>query len=112
MTAPGEIPDETLHALVDQRLSARAEREVRLRLESDPRNAARVTAWQRQTEALNAAFAPIVSEPLPLSVLLKLRSMQPALRFDSVWLRRILVFGLGLACGLALGWAAHRGFGL
>ena len=112
MTTSGETPDETLHALVDQRLSARAEREVRLRLESDPRNAARATAWQRQTEALNAAFAPIANEPLPLSVLLKLRSMQPALRFESAWLRRIFVFGLGLVCGLALGWAAHRGLGV
>ena len=112
MIPPGELPDEILNALIDQRLSVRAERDVRQRLETDPRGSARVAIWQRQSEALSAAFAPIAHEPLPLSVLLKLQSMRPGLRLDSVLLRTILIFGFGLACGLMLGWVIYHRFGV
>jgi anti-sigma factor RsiW len=112
MTTPGEVPDETLNALVDQHLTAKAQREARLRLESDPRGAARAATWQRQSEALSAAFAPIANEPLPLAVLLKLQAMQPALRLNLTVLRNGSIFGLGLVCGLALGWVVFGSFGL
>ena len=46
-------------------------------LEKDPGGAARVAAWRRQSEALRAALSPIADEPLPLSIVLKVRACVP-----------------------------------
>ena len=104
----GAVPDETFNAFVDQRLSPKTERGVRLRLEADPQALARALAWQRHSEALGSVFAPIAHEPLPLSILLKLQASQPAWRPDPVLLRTVTVFCLGLVCGLVLAWLAYR----
>lgn len=113
MTAPTQLehlPDETFNALVDDRLSGKADREARQKLEADPQGLARSAAWRRQSEALSAAFSPIAHEPLPLSVLLKLQGSSPGWRIDAASVRTVAVFLLGMCCGLGLSWLAYRGF--
>ncbi|MGJ4854757.1 hypothetical protein AB4037_21130 [Labrys sp. KB_33_2] len=103
MTEPTRIPDRIFNALVDGRLSARVERETREALESDSQGSERAATWQRQSEALHAALAPIAREPLPLSMMLKLRNDKPvAWHRDSTLWTYIGIFAAGVAVGLAL----------
>jgi anti-sigma factor RsiW len=106
MTDPARIPDRVFNALVDGRLSPRVERETREALESDPQGNERAATWQRQSEALHAALAPIAREPLPLSMMLKLRNEKPEPwhRDTTLWLY-VGTFTAGLAMGLALDYA-------
>jgi len=102
MSEPVHIPDRIFNALVDDRLSPRVERETRLALESDPQSNERAAAWQRQSEALHAALAPIAQEPLPLSMMLKLRnSAPPAWHRDPTFWLYLVTFAAGIAAGLA-----------
>ena len=76
------------------------------RLETDPQGNERAATWQRQSEALHAALAPIAREPLPLSMMLKLRNDKPAAwhRDTTLWLY-VGTFAAGVAVGLALVYA-------
>lgn len=103
MTEPTRIPDRIFNALVDGRLSARVERETREALEADSQGSERAATWQRQSEALHAALAPIAREPLPLSMMLKLRNDKPvAWHRDSTLWAYVGIFAAGVAVGLAL----------
>ncbi len=106
MSDPARIPDRVFNALIDGHLSPRIERETREALESDPQGSERAAAWQRQSEALHAALAPIARDPLPLSMMLKLRNDKPAAwhRDTSLWLY-LGTFAAGVAVGLALDYA-------
>ncbi|MDQ0391715.1 hypothetical protein [Labrys monachus] len=106
MSEPGQIPDRMFNALVDERLSPRVERETRLALEADPQTSERAAAWQRQSEALHAALAPIARESLPLSMMLKLRNNAPPEwhRDPTFWLY-LATFAAGIAVGLAIDFA-------
>jgi len=107
VTAP-RIPDATFNAYVDGRLNARAERETKAILDKDPAGSARAANWRRQAESLRAALNPVADEPLPLSILLKLRASTAKSRWHGAeWLIG-MAFALGLCCGVALGaWLAH-----
>ena len=64
-TDPGRAADERdLMALADGRIDADSERaaELRAHLAAHPEDAARVTAWQRQNEAIRAHYAPALAE--------------------------------------------------
>jgi anti-sigma factor RsiW len=106
MTEPPRIPDVTFNAYVDGRLNARAERETKAILEKDPAGAARAVMWRRQAETLRAAFNPVADEPLPLSILLKLRAATPNSRWRNTRWIAILAFVAGLFCGCVLTYAA------
>lgn len=106
MSEPARIPDRLFNALVDGRLSPRVERETREALEKDPQGSERASTWQRQSEALHAALAPIAREPLPLSMMLKLRDEKPApWHHDTTLWLYLGTFAAGLAVGLALDYA-------
>jgi anti-sigma factor RsiW len=106
MSEPARIPDRLFNALVDGRLSPRVERETREALEKDPQGSERASTWQRQSEALHAALAPIAREPLPLSMMLKLRDEKPApWHHDTTLWLYLATFAAGLAVGLALDYA-------
>lgn len=67
-TDPGRAADERdLMALADGRIDADSERaaELRAHLAAHPEDAARVTAWQRQNEAIRAHYAPALAEAVP-----------------------------------------------
>jgi anti-sigma factor RsiW len=104
MTSPGRIADTTFNAYVDGRLAGRAERDVALALEKDPAGAARAAAWRRQGEALRAAFGPIADEPLPLSIILKVRASSPEGRWSGSVGIASMAFTAGLAVGFVLAW--------
>jgi anti-sigma factor RsiW len=97
------LSDALFNGFVDGRLGARADREVSMTLESDKAGAGRAAAWRRQSEALRTAFAPIADEPLPLSLILKLRAAQP----HRAWSRTAIIglgsFLAGLVIGAAIG---------
>ncbi|WP_448951469.1 anti-sigma factor family protein [Labrys neptuniae] len=106
MNEPIRIPDRIFNALVDGRLSPRVERETREALETDSQGSERAATWQRQSEALHAALAPVAREPLPLSMMLKLRHDKPmAWHHDTTFWAYVGVFAAGLAVGLALDFA-------
>jgi anti-sigma factor RsiW len=72
-----------LHAYVDG-LPAEAERlEVEAWLAGHPDDAERVHAWIAQSQALHAAFDPVLNEPLPIKLVRATRRQRPAVR--SVW---------------------------
>jgi anti-sigma factor RsiW len=98
------IPDQIFNAYVDGRLGVKAERDVMHALEKDAAGAARVAVWRRQSEALRAALAPIADEPLPLSIMLKVRASGAEGSANPVVLGVLLGFLAGLVCGFALNW--------
>jgi anti-sigma factor RsiW len=106
MTTLSRISDAAFNAFVDGRLSGKAERDVVAALEGDPASAARAAAWRRHGDALRAAYGPLADEPLPLSMLLKLRASFP----DRPWTRTsslvAMAFAAGTVAGFILGWVA------
>jgi anti-sigma factor RsiW len=95
---PPRLTDQTLNAYLDGQLSARAERDVALALEKDAAAAARVAAWRRQGDALRAALTPIADEPLPLSLILKVRTSLPERNWRTAWM-----VGASFAGGMVIG---------
>jgi anti-sigma factor RsiW len=59
------ITEDDLHAVIDQALGPDRQVEVQDYLDAHPDVAVRVAAYVRQREALRAALAPVVKEPIP-----------------------------------------------
>lgn len=59
------ISETDLHAYVDGRLSAERQAEVEAFLASNPEEAERARAYQKQNEMLAALFDPVLGEPIP-----------------------------------------------
>lgn len=101
-----KVSDAAFNAFVDGHLTGKAERDVAAAMASDPSLAAKAAAWRRQSEALRAAFSPVAQEPLPLSLMLKLRTI----RSDHAWTRPSSLIGMafaaGTVAGFVLGWLA------
>jgi anti-sigma factor RsiW len=104
VTNPPRLTDQTLNAYVDGQLSGRAERDVALALEKDAAAAARVAAWRRQGDALRAALTPIADEPLPLSLILKVRASLPERHWRVGWVAGASFAG-GMVAGAVLLWS-------
>lgn len=98
------IPDQAFNAYVDGRLGVKAERDIKEALDKDPAGSARVASWRRQSEALRAALAPIADEPLPLSIVLKVRAAGRDTTANPVVIGVMLGFLAGLLCGFGLNW--------
>jgi anti-sigma factor RsiW len=96
------LSDALFNGFVDGRLGVRADREVSLALEADKAGATRAAAWRRQSEALRTAFAPIADEPLPLSLILKLRAAAPERHWNRTALVAVASFSAGLTIGAAV----------
>jgi len=98
------VSEAMLSAYVDGRTTGRQERELVQMLSHHPAEAARAALWRRQAEGLRATFGGIAEEPLPLSVLLKVRAVAPDPSRSPVVTGMICVFLAGLVLGLVCGW--------
>jgi len=106
------ISEDDLHAYVDGRLSSTRAHEVELYLQAYPDAAARVADYQAQREALRAAFAPRLAEPLPSALNLGRLIEARLARRRAPWRVAagvVLAFGLGGAGGWILGALPPRG---
>lgn len=107
MTSAGKISADDFHAYVDGALDEHAQGEVEAWLAGHPDDAARVTAWQRQSRDLHAIFDGVRDEALPAA-------MQAALDDDrrsagrAGWLRAAAAVVLFVAGGAA-GWGLRGG---
>lgn len=104
MTGAPRLPDEIFHAYVDGQLAPRAEREVLEVLHRDPAGTARAAAWRRHSDALRSAFEPIAEEPLPLSIILRVRATYGDRPWDPVALWVAAAFLGGVMTGFAAAW--------
>jgi anti-sigma factor RsiW len=62
------ITDDDLHSFFDNELDPSRRQSVLYRLAASPADAARIEDWRLQNEALRAAFADILTEPVPASL--------------------------------------------
>jgi anti-sigma factor RsiW len=92
------LPENDLHAYVDDQLPPERRRAVEAQLTQAPEEMARVAAYREQNAALHAAFDPVLDEPAPE------RLRHPALRRH----RTSYAVAAGwLIVGVAIGWVAH-----
>jgi anti-sigma factor RsiW len=103
MNTARPVTEDELHAFVDQRLDAARHSEVAAYLETHPEMATRVAHYERHRDALRAALAAIIEEPLPPS--LNFRHLLQARRFRwrASW-RFLAASVLLLMVGAAGGW--------
>jgi anti-sigma factor RsiW len=106
MSLSPKISDTAFNAFIDGRLTGKAERDMVTALEEDSAAAARATAWRRHGDSLRAAFDPIAEEPLPLSLLLKLRASYPERGWSRPSNMVAAAFAAGCVAGFFLGWVA------
>jgi anti-sigma factor RsiW len=101
MRETGKIDEWALHAYVDGELAADMQDEVEAYLRTDLEAAQRVEAWRRQNEALKAAFAGSLDEPVPPRIMAALRKRPVRVRF---WLSMAAAGLALLMLGGAGGW--------
>jgi anti-sigma factor RsiW len=104
------IPEDDLHAFVDEALCAGRRIEVAKYLARRPDVSRRVDAYRRQRKELRAAFAPVSEEPVPpelnLVRMMEVRRTSRAPRWPSA-AAAVLMLGIGAAGG----WSLHTQFG-
>ncbi len=108
MSAPSSPPpaDDTLHALVDGRLSDAERAQALAQLAGDPAAAATHAAWAAQREALRGLHADALGEPVP-PVLLAAAGQAGRAQAQAARWRRYGGMAAGVAVAFAAGWAAH-----
>ena len=113
-TPPPALPEATLHAYVDGRLSARERAAVQAALAQDPQAAATVAAWRAQRDQLQALHAPLLQQAVPAALLNAAAALQTQSdnaqrrwRWGAMAASLVLVFGLGWFANSAL----HPGAG-
>lgn len=102
---PDRVPDQMLNALVDGHLGVGMRREVERRLRDDAPARQRFEAWQKQAHLLQTAFEPLMTEPMPLSIMLAVRGGQAGADGEQSagrW-RAALPFFAGLVVGVIIG---------
>jgi hypothetical protein len=114
------ITEEDLHALVDGELDAPRHKRILTCLATAAADHAKVDAWRQQNILLQAAFAPVTHEPMPLGLSLapcvpraKVLATHPAmpLRPPKPGNRKPWVLlAVGLALGLGLGLSSGEAF--
>lgn len=97
------VHEADLHAYVDDRLSAEERARVEAHLVLHPEDAARVAAWQRQTEALRAHVAEAADTPVPAAMAALFVRPQPGVVLLRGLLRMAAVLLVALL-GAAAGW--------
>jgi anti-sigma factor RsiW len=107
MTEPDAMTENDLHAYVDGRLDAAAQRRVDAWLAEHPEDAATVHAYRLQNSGIHAAFDPVVEEGVPpaMDALVHRRSRRVRTA-GWPWLRLAASVALLLAGGVA-GWFLH-----
>jgi len=100
------IPDETLHAHLDNRLPPERHAEVTAWLHAQPDVAARVAGWKRDADTLRSAFSePGIFPPNPNLSPAHIRTRQREKRRARMALAASVIFALAL--GGTLGWHGH-----
>ena len=89
------IREAALHAFVDNELDTEAEREVDTWLRQHPDELAEINAWKEQKTQLQAAFAPVLDEPIPFAI-------QETLNKSAKPKRSVHVPWRNIAAGIAL----------
>ena len=96
------VSEDELHALVDERLSAQQQAELRRRLLSDPQASATVDAFGAQRAALRGLYASALHEPVPASLTRagagadrRRQTAEQAWRLGGIAAAVTLAFGLG-----------------
>lgn len=98
MTRHKPIEDQDLHALLDGELAPQRQAEVEEWLASQPAEAARIESWRQQADAIRAAYAPILSEPLPPKLTALSESPKRTGTWSALWLAAgIALFASGFA---------------
>ena len=92
------LPENELHAYVDDRLDGERRRAVEAQLAQAPEDAARAAAYREQNAALHALFDAVLDEPVPT----RLRQIETSRR--TAW---FAVATGSLAVGVVVGWFAH-----
>jgi anti-sigma factor RsiW len=103
VTSTRPITEDELHAFVDQRLDATRHAEVETYLKMHPDVAARMAHYRQHRDALRAALAHVVEEPVPPQ--LNIRHLVEARRVDRriTW-RPLAASVLMLIAGATGGW--------
>lgn len=108
-TTPHADLEALLHAFVDGELDAKAEREVRARLETDADAARRVHEYRLQREDLHGLYDEVLDEPLPATMRAQLDSVlaPPPRRMWGAPVWRMAAAIALLFVGGAGGWWGH-----
>ncbi|HYD56093.1 MAG TPA: anti-sigma factor [Burkholderiales bacterium] len=101
MTDETTLTDAELQAYVDGRLPALRAAEVEAWISAHPEHAERVADYRRLGDALRLLYEPIVSEPVPESMLARRPPRWSRAAKAAAWV------GLGIAAGLIAGWQLH-----
>jgi len=110
MTAMKITESWALHAYADGELDAAGRAEVERMLETDPAARLALATWQRQKDALKAAYDGVLDEPLPPG-LVKALNAKPQQRRASSLAALAASLALLLAGGAAGWFAAHTATG-
>ncbi|SDV47298.1 anti-sigma factor family protein [Chitinasiproducens palmae] len=99
------ITEDDLNAYVDGCLDAARQREVAVYLELHPDVAGRVAVYRAQRDALRAAFAPVIEEPLPPELdVARMVQTRRAPRARHAWVQTAAAAVVCLCVGAAGGW--------
>jgi anti-sigma factor RsiW len=104
--APDRIDETELHALADGQLPAEREAAVRAWLDAHPEDAARVAAWQAQTQAIRAEWDAVAEEPIPERLDVR-RLAGGGGGTGSAWRMALAASILALVVGAGAGWFGH-----
>ena len=102
MSSGTPISDDDLHALADGRLSEPRAAEVSTHLEDFPADASRVAFYRRLNSDLHGLFDPVLSEPVPGSLL------AAGYGRKRTWPLQAVAAAALLAVGIGSGWFAHQ----
>lgn len=96
-----KLPEDDLHAYVDNRLDAIRRAEVDAWLASNPADAARVASYRQQNDMMQALFNPVLNEPIPMQMYpqARRRNWAQPLRYAAM-VSAMVISGV-------LGWSLH-----
>ena len=100
MTSPVPVTDDELHAFVDGELPAERRPAVEAWLAAHPEDAARVAAWQAQTDLIRGRYGTVAQQPVPQRLCLDRLS-----RRERIWTRMAAAAVIGaFLVGALSGW--------
>lgn len=103
---PHSVSEDELHALLDGRLSPNERAALETRLADDSVATATLAAWRTQRDALRNLDRPLLSEPLPPTLLVAAQRVAKShQQFDQWWRWGGMAASVALAFGV--GWLSH-----
>ena len=106
LRTPNSVPESELHALLDGRLSPPECAALETRLANDAVATATLSAWRAQREALRKLHRPLLSEPLPPTLLAAAQRAARSHQQLDQW-RRWGGMAASVALAFGAGWLAH-----